>query len=128
MKFSLCVLGLLLAGCATVPSGSRTLYEHDAGGNFAIPVGTALIVQLPANPSTGYDWKPSALAPGLKLMHSSFVQNPAPAQVVGVGGMDTFRFHAEKAGAQVLELNYVRAWEKGIPPAKTVRYNLNVQP
>ena len=121
-------LGLLLAGCATVPA-TKVLTRQDNGHAVTVPVGTTLVVQLPSNPTTGYAWTPvNVPAPVLKLIRSSYAQTPAPPAFAGVGGMDTFRFDALKAGSQILQLNYARVWEKGIPPVETVSFPVTVEP
>lgn len=123
---SIC-LGLLLAGCATAP-GTKVLTSKDSGRTVTVPVGAMVEVELAANPTTGYDWEPvSGAGPALKLVRSSYTRNPAPQDYAGVGGTETFRFHAEKAGQEVVQLNYVRPWEKNAPPAETVRFTVAVQ-
>ncbi len=119
---SLC-LGLLLAGCATAQS-TRILTQQDSGCAVAVSVGTIIVVRLPANPTTGYDWKPvSVTAPVLTLIGLSYA---APRGVVGAGGTDTFRFRATKTGQQRLQLNYARPWETGVPPVQTVSFMVTV--
>jgi inhibitor of cysteine peptidase len=120
---------LLLAGCATNGPITKTLTLKDNGQACTVPVGTTLMVSLAANPTTGYDWKPvAANHPVLKLVRSTYAQSGAPTILVGAGGNDTFQLAAVKPGQQVLELNYVRPWEKDVPPARTVRFPITVTP
>ena len=45
----------------------------------------------------------------------------------GAGGINVFRFRGEQAGQGVLQFEYRRPWETGVPAAKTVRYPVTVQ-
>jgi inhibitor of cysteine peptidase len=84
-----------------------------------------LIVKLLANPGTGYGWQivkndRDRLQPltdsGLPLLQ---------AEVTGASEIQIFRFVAQNSGTSILELHYLRAWEKNVPPLKT--YHLNIE-
>jgi len=47
----------VLAGCATTHS-TMTLTPRDNGREIAVKTGAVLVVELPANHTTGYCWKP----------------------------------------------------------------------
>lgn len=93
-----------------------------------VPLGAMIEVQLAANPSTGYNWKPvSVAAPVLTLLGLAYTPEQVPRGVVGAGGMDTFRFRAAKIGKQKLQLDYARPWEAGVPPVQTVSFTITVR-
>jgi predicted secreted protein len=48
--------------------------------------------------------------------------------MMGVGGTTTYRFRAEAPGTQTLEFAYLRAWELGVPPVRTARFDVTVTP
>jgi inhibitor of cysteine peptidase len=122
------LLGLLLAGCATTP-GSRILTDQDNGRAITIPVGADAVVQLPANPTTGYDWKPAAATlPTLRLVESSYTPNASTMGLTGAGGTEIFRFRGLAPGQVTVQLNYARPWEKETAPAKSMRFTVTVAP
>jgi inhibitor of cysteine peptidase len=47
---------------------------------------------------------------------------------MGSGGTTSFVFRALRQGTGVLNLAYRRPWETGVPPARTVRIDVNVRP
>jgi len=90
-----------------------------------------LIVKLKGNPTTGYGWylsNASQLSNALQATNlnamgstTSYVQNPAPAGYVGVGGTFIFRFNA-LAAADNVNLDFVlkRPWETTLANKITV--------
>ncbi len=87
-----------------------------------ISKGGELIVKIKGNPTTGYGWylsnadqlKSVVQATNLNAMGSStnYVQDPAPAGFMGVGGTYLFRFNALTAADNVnLNFVYRRSWE-----------------
>ncbi len=104
----------MLSGCASAQP-ARLLTQPDNGQTVTVPLGTTIMVQLAANPTTGYNWTPvSVTVPVLTLTGSSYTPDRVPSGVVGSGGMDTFRFRAFKTGQQQLRLNYARPWETNV--------------
>jgi inhibitor of cysteine peptidase len=48
--------------------------------------------------------------------------------MVGAGGTEIWTFRAVRKGKTTLTLGYVRPWEKGIAPVKTVSWPITVRP
>jgi inhibitor of cysteine peptidase len=120
-------LGCLLAGCATAGPNNVILTSQSNGKTVTVPVGSTILVRLAANPSTGFDWTPvSVAAPVLTLAGFTYTSS-APTGIVGAGGTDIFRFHADKPGTEVLQLNYARSWETNVPPVSTVSFTVSVR-
>lgn len=69
-----------------------------------------IVVTLPENPSTGYQWQ---LAKPLTLlkMEETYLAGKANAGIVGVLGTKTFKFTAEKIGQDDIHLVHIRPWE-----------------
>ncbi len=82
-------------------------------------------VTLPSNPTTGYHWELAApLAEGIvKLMDSTY-QAPATG-LLGAGGEEIWTFKAVGRGETVIELKYVRPWEKDVAPADRASFRVN---
>ena len=104
------------------------LENADDGTRVALARGAELKVVLDANATTGFQWQlagdlPPALAPiGTRI----YVPRGDP-RFTGSGGINVFRFRGEQAGPAVLQFEYRRPWETGVPAAKTVRYTVTVQ-
>ena len=126
MKFLLPLLaGGLLAGCATERS-ALTLSSFDNGREIRAVVGQVLVVELPSNRTTGYCWQERRADAAVveKIGAPAYMQDAAPFGMVGVGGKETWRFRVTQVGRQTLRLDYARPWENGVPPVKTVSFNV----
>ena len=125
------VVGAL--GCATAgqppPASARRITVSEPGGSVTLSVGEELALQLEANVTTGYAWElaspvPDVLAttdPG--TYHASSGSEPR----VGAGGTTSFLFRATRPGKGLLQLVYRRPWERELPPARTVRVEVDVR-
>lgn len=130
MKHLLCgfLLGLLVAGSSVAARLDVT--EEENGKDLLLDRGDLLVVHLPANRTTGYGWQPSYSAKGvLKPEGGAFyLANRASSHLVGSGGTESWIFRAEKTGNITLTLGYVRPWEKGKAPERTVAWPVTVRP
>lgn len=116
------VVALALAGCSLTGAGVAgpvAIDKDDNGKTIALSVGQTLLVSLPANPSTGYDWTVTgALPPQLRASADSFDASGTPG-VVGAGGTQVLSYDVVRAGSGRLALGYARPWEKGVSPVAT---------
>lgn len=102
--------------------------KDQVGGDASVKLGGVLEVQLPANHTTGYSWILAPVAnPVLASQAKATYEEAAAGGKVGVGGVETWRFKAVKAGAEGLQFEYRRPWEKNVPAAKTVTIQVKVQ-
>jgi inhibitor of cysteine peptidase len=115
MRFLLCMLFLLVAaaGCGPAPSDVK-LTDQDKGRQVTLRPGQNLIVELSANPTTGYEWALAAEpdAAVLKVLGHEYQQAPGSGSKVGAGGTDTWRFQASGSGQVTLNLVYRRPWDE----------------
>jgi len=117
----------MLVGCVTAPL-TKLLTQSNNGEAIEVPLGAIIEVELAANPSTGYNWKPTGVtAPILTLIGSAYTPEQTPRGMVGAGGTDTFRFRATKTGKQKLQLNYARPWQTNVPPVETASFTISVR-
>jgi len=86
-------------------------------------VGDMLEVRLPGNPTTGYTWQ--AVAAPAQLRQQGEPVHHSDSQLIGAGGITSFKFSVTAAGDGTLDLAYRRPWEKDAPAAKTCRIQLN---
>jgi len=102
-----------------------TLDESDNGRTVAMVPGGDLIVSLPGNPTTGYNWEVSVANPSV-VKESQPVAYMASSNLVGSGGTYTFQYRAVKAGRTDITFLYRRSWETGVAPLKTYRITLAI--
>ncbi len=83
-------------------------------------------VDLPANPSTGYQWQADFDTKLIKLNNTSFSQANNP-NIVGSEVTQTFEFQPLEKTDTTITFRYVRPWEINTPPAETKLYNIIIQ-
>ena len=121
-------LACLFAGCAT-NSNTRVLTPLDNGHEVTVTVGQVLLVELPSNVTTGFDWNNRTSGEVVEqLGQREYMEDSHPFGMVGVGGTEIWRFKAAKAGRETLRLDYSRPWEKDVAPVRTVNFSVVVVP
>ena len=85
-----------------------------------------LIVKLLANLGTGYGWE-IVKSDRLQPLTDSVLPPLQADEVTGASEIQIFRFVAQNSGRTILELHYLRAWEKNVPPLKTYRLNIEIR-
>ncbi|SPL69749.1 protease inhibitor I42 family protein [Acinetobacter stercoris] len=126
------ILGAGFAGCHN-SSSTSLLKSHEFNlkrkcpNTLVMKVGENIIFKAPENPSTGYQWQ---LMQPVKLFKSEETYNTqitdADEQIVGAGGERVFRFTALKPGYEVIDLAYVRAWEKSNRPEQRWQCHIRI--
>ncbi len=124
---------VLAAGCAVTQNAaapvSGTLRVDASADGTAVHLkqGAELVVSLESNPSTGFDWKVvESVPPQLTAKDDTFETSATPG-VVGAGGTRVFTYMAAVFGTGDLDLEYVRSWEKGVPPERSFRITVVVE-
>jgi inhibitor of cysteine peptidase len=110
------------ATAPAVPFGSSPDTSSAASdATCRVAAGQEFTVSLGSNPATGYSWQlgKSLDATILKLAGTRY--ETARTGLLGAGGKETWTFQAVSAGQTTISLNYVRPWEKDVPPARTHR-------
>ena len=97
-----------------------------ASGPIALAVGERATIRLDANPTTGYQWEPSAAPDEAVVRIVSDRYEGADSNVVGSGGTQEIVVEGTGAGTSTLELRYVRPWEEGAEPAETATFDITV--
>lgn len=78
-----------------------------SGQQITVTQGQTFTIRLPANPSTGYQWKPTFDTNALSLRDQTFVSNATNTRLVGVGGTDLFTFQTLRAGTTSITFDYI---------------------
>lgn len=86
--------------------------EHPS---ISVKAGDQFVVELAANPTTGYQWQPAFDPAALKLLGRDFsLAGAAMNAAVGGGGVERFRFESLAVGVSRLSFAYQRSWEPGL--------------
>jgi len=131
----LCVAQLLSAQQPTAwaPTATKTaasvmtLTDQDNGKTIELKKGATLIMQLSSNASTGYRWSAPSSTSVLKLIKSDYKEQNQRTPIAGAPGVQTFEWQAAGPGTATLQLEYRRAWEKNVSPAKVFSITLRVR-
>lgn len=136
------VCGLLIAQVSGVPTPSRVArpaVEDTAvvtitttlSPTSAIPIvvrsGNTFSLTVPANHTTGYQWKLGNQPNVAIVRRTGSVYNEPNTTMLGAGGTETWSFQAAGRGKTTLVLQYVRPWEKNTKPVRTQTFAVNVQ-
>ncbi|MBE9256511.1 protease inhibitor I42 family protein [Dolichospermum sp. LEGE 00246] len=116
-----------VSNAANPPMSKSEITVNDANNHSQIIIqkGNMMIVELLTNPGTGYSWQIIKNDPDKLKPLGDSVLKPLETEVPGASENQVFRFLAQNSGLAVLELHYLRPWERNIPPLKT--YQINVQ-
>ncbi len=98
----------LVAGCV----GEVKTYT-DSGRMINIGINQEFVIALGSNPTTGYSWQERHDESVLKLEENTYeVGEKAKEGLVGVGGVEYFRFKALQTGETEITMVYKRPWEE----------------
>jgi len=117
-------VALFMTGCDNGGGTDQVLItQADNQSIVSIPEGGEVIVVLPGNPSTGYEWELAETdASLLPLIDSSFAQH---SDMPGSGGEYRFKFKAIASGRVHLRLVYKRPWETQVAETFEVTITIN---
>lgn len=101
----------------------KLVEETENGGQVSLGVGEKLLVALPGNPTTGYEWEVEDEPPFLARIEGA-TYRPS-STLIGGGGVFYFRYEATGPGEGPLRFAYRRPWESG-PPERTFAITANV--
>ncbi len=111
----------VLSGCGLCGS-TITLEKQNDGNLVKTRVGDRIVLRLPANPTTGFDWViTEGGSPVIEQVGKMvFEPDTAPPGTSGTGGTDIWKFDAETAGTTTLKLEYRQPFAPETePPADT---------
>jgi inhibitor of cysteine peptidase len=104
----------------------KTITAADANHPITLQIGQEVVLRLESNRATGYSWL-LAHSKNTVLTNLGRATYEKGRAAVGAGGIETWKFRAAKSGAETLKLEYRRPWEKKVPPAKTVIFDITVR-
>ena len=107
-------------------SNQESSNKENASDRLEVTAGQEFSVTLASNATTGYHWElASPLNEAMVQLVASEYKNPE-TRLVGVGGQEIWTFRAIGQGHTLINLKYVRPWEKDVAPVKTASYTVIV--
>ena len=110
---------------ATTTTGDETV-TVTASGPIALKVGERATIKLAANPTTGYQWEPTAEPDAAVVRIVSDTYLAPDTDRVGAGGTQEIVVEGVAAGTTTLTMGYARPWEQGTAPAETATFAITV--
>ncbi len=102
----------------------KIIVKADKGKTIEIKVGQRLLVRLPANPTTGYEWSAANLDAKVLAPDEETIFDVPETPLAGAPTVQTLFFKAKSAGKLKLELQYTRPWEKDVEPIDIYKVNV----
>ncbi|MHB8382354.1 MAG: protease inhibitor I42 family protein [Candidatus Binataceae bacterium] len=124
-------LCLFTAGCsltlASPASHALFVTDSDNGKTIVLAPGASLVVSLGAVSGTGYSWRITGNDPSVLAQRGLGNFELAKSAMPGAMGKQVFHFVAKARGMSLLEMAYLRPWEKNVAPAKTWSITVQVE-
>jgi predicted secreted protein len=130
------ILFIFALGCSSAHSIMRDapdtiiITEKNNGAKLHMAPGGILTLKLEAIPGTGYAWHIVQNFPDLFQPLGESVFEPMAGdtkkETLGAPEYQVFRFKAKRGGTNILELHYIRVWEKKIAPLKTFSITVEI--
>jgi predicted secreted protein len=122
------ILALVFAAAAAAHSPRIMAIGQKQNGDTAnVDVGDTLVLALPANSGTAFNWKLTAVTRTiLRPDASGYVPALRPPLAQGAAGVAVFIFKAVRVGKTTLKLVYTKTGSK--TPAKTYSTQVRVTP
>ena len=80
-------------------------------------------IELEGNATTGYSWVYTMSPEGvINELSNDYIPDKTNDGIAGSGGKFIFTFEAVSEGEAELVFSYIKKWETGVPPIKTVSY------
>jgi inhibitor of cysteine peptidase len=118
--------GQSLAAAQEKPMADILITQADRGQERQALPGQRVLIQLPENPTTGYQWQIEAFDPGvLSASGSDFAA--ASGGRLGGGGLRTFVFTALAPGGTPVRLVYRRPWEPKAQAGEAFEVRIHVR-
>ncbi len=125
-KYQLLILVGMLILLSACGGGKIKINDTDNGRPVAAKVGQTIVLELNANPTTGYSWQINQIDTTI-LQQVGEVQYDSDSTLLGSGGTETIIFEVIGSGATTLMLNYQRPWEEGIAPIDVFILHITVK-
>ena len=108
------IVGAAVLAVGRTQSWQPRSYTVDGEGYSAQVVnGNELILDLDANPTTGYSWVITSVPEQFASDYDNYVQDEAEEDMTGVGGTQEYHIVALNDGTGTMTLEYKQDWDGG---------------
>ena len=125
----LVALAVLAAACGSDGGGgegSGGSGEVFTSSPIDVAVDDTFVIELEANPSTGYSWELAGPLDEAVVVALGSDHEAGEGDAVGAPGTQELSFKAVGEGTTTIALQYVRPWETDLAPAETQDFTVNV--
>jgi inhibitor of cysteine peptidase len=120
-------LYLPIAGSQEPKIDGVVIVAKEGKGNCAIEKGKEVVLKLAGQAGTGFIWRVSKIDDkALEPVGKPTTEKAKDAKVAGGPLLYVFRFKGLRPGPAVVELEYLRPFEKNVKPARTFTLTVNV--
>jgi inhibitor of cysteine peptidase len=117
---------LSFAACGQAGDPTVTLTDKDAGSTVELKVGQLLVIDLPGNVTTGYNWE--AVTGYENILEQQGEPQVTPeSSAIGAPGIISLTFKAIASGETTLQLIYHRSFEPDVAPLETFEVTVQVK-
>jgi inhibitor of cysteine peptidase len=109
---------------ATPAESTGPLEFANPAQRITVPVGVTFVINVDANPTTGYTWEVGFDQSLLKLVRR---YTPSGTGMIGAGGVESFEFEGMRAGETEVYLNYKRPFEPNNPALETKTFKITIK-
>lgn len=109
---------------ATPAESTGSLQFTNPAQKITVPVGVTFVINVDANPTTGYTWEVGFDQSLLKLVRR---YTPSGTGMIGAGGVESFEFEGMRAGETEVYLNYKRPFEPNNPALETKAFKITIK-
>lgn len=108
------IVGAVVLTVTKTQSWQSRSYTVDGEGYSAQVVnGNELILDLDANPTTGYSWVITSVPEQFSSDYDNYIQDEAEEGMTGVGGTQEYHIIALNDGTGIMTLEYKQDWDGG---------------
>lgn len=108
------IVGAVVLTVTKTQSWQPRSYTVDGEGYSAQVVnGNELILDLDANPTTGYSWVITSVPEQFSSDYDNYIQDEAEEGMTGVGGTQEYHIIALNDGTGIMTLEYKQDWDGG---------------
>jgi predicted secreted protein len=132
----ICLAALSTASCTlaknqdtlTLTYDDFTQSKNQARTIDSAHTGNALVITLPSNATTGFQWALSGISDKSVVVQEGKSQYELPdSTLAGAGGQEIWTFKTLKRGTSTISLEYSQAWTGGIKGIWTLTVSVTVK-
>lgn len=126
--FSIFFISFLLLTIFDCSSTTIIIRENSPKEKISLRKGDLIKIIVRANPSTGYNWSVENIdTTKVTIIDETYIAKKVEKKIMGSGGNKIYLFKAICSGKSVIELKYIRPFEKVLPPKRELRVDLEIK-